>query len=123
MSKPKILIGWSPELRQTIDEVLKIKRNKVAGSMYLFGNMQGQRYTKGGWKSILDDLMFTALEEAQRLNLPFKRFSLQDCRPMGVTTKLELGHTDVKETTGHTSDKMINSTYDRRPVKKASPAQ
>lgn len=122
-TKPKILISWSPELKKTIDEVLKIKRNKVAGTMYLFGNMAGQKYTKGGWKSILDDLMFSCVEEAQKQSIPFKRFSLQDCRPMGVTTKLELGHTDVRDTTGHTSDKMIATVYDRRPVKNASPVQ
>ena len=56
-TKAKILIEWSDELRATIDEARAIKRNHVAGSMYLFGNMRGQRYTKGGWKAMLDDLM------------------------------------------------------------------
>ena len=45
-NKPKILIEWSHELRKTIDEALAVKRNHVAGSMYIFGNMRGQRYTK-----------------------------------------------------------------------------
>ena len=47
------LIEWSPELRAT----LAIKRNKLAGSWYVFGNLQGQKYTKGGWKSGVSDLM------------------------------------------------------------------
>jgi len=48
--KPAVLIEWSPELRATIDEAIAIKRNSVAGTLFVFGNMRGQRYTKGGWK-------------------------------------------------------------------------
>lgn len=44
------LIEWSPELRAVMDEILSIKRNQLAGSWYVFGNLQGQKYTKGGWK-------------------------------------------------------------------------
>ena len=46
--KPAVLIEWGPELRATIDEAIAIKRNSVAGTMFVFGNMRGQRYTKGG---------------------------------------------------------------------------
>ncbi len=121
-TKPAVLIEWSPELRETINEALAIKRNKVAGTMFIFGNMRGQRYTKGGWKSILDDLMDVCEEAAAERKLPFRKFSLQDCRPMGVSGKLERGDTDTKNATGHTSDKMISTVYDRRPVKRATPA-
>ena len=120
--KANILIEWSDELRATIDEARAIKRNHVAGSMYLFGNMRGQRYTKGGWKAMLDDLMRECEKTAKAENIPFRKFSLQDCRPMGVTTKLDRGDTDTKEATGHTSDKMIATVYDRRKVKTATPA-
>ena len=44
------LIEWSKELRSVINEALAVQRNKLAGAMYVFGNMQGQQYTKGGWK-------------------------------------------------------------------------
>jgi hypothetical protein len=121
--KPAILIEWTPELRATIEETLRIKRNKVAGTMYLFGNMQGQKYTKGGWKSSLDELMFRCLEVATKRGIPFKRFSLQDCRPMAVTDKLERGDQDTKTATGHTSDKMIATVYDRRPQRVATGAK
>jgi len=121
-TKAKILIEWSPDLRETIAEALGIKRNKVAGTMFVFGNMQGQRYTKGGWKSMLDDLMRECMKVAEERGIEFKRFSLQDCRPMGVSGKLERGDTDTKNATGHTSDKMISTVYDRRPVKRATPA-
>lgn len=120
--KAKVLIEWSDDLRATIKEAQAIKRSKVAGTMYIFGNMRGQRYTKGGWKSVLDDLMFACVKKAEEEKIPFRRFSLQDCRPMGVTTKLDLGHTDTKNATGHTTDAMIAKVYDRRKVKTATPA-
>lgn len=121
-TKAAVLIEWSPELRETITEALAIKRNNVAGTMYVFGNMQGQPYTKGGWKAMLDDLMRECVKTAAERKIEFKRFSLQDCRPKGVSDKLERGDTDTKNATGHTSDKMIATVYDRRPTKKATPA-
>lgn len=75
------LIEWSPELQATIREAMAIKRNKVAGTFFLFGNMQGQQYTKGGWKKTLSVLMAACVEAAQERGLPFMPFSLQDCRP------------------------------------------
>lgn len=120
--KARVLIEWSDELRATIDEAKRIKRNKDAGSIYLFGNMSGQRYTKGGWKAILHDLMASCEEEAARRKLEFRKFSLQDCRPMGVSDKLDRGDTDAQEATGHTDGKMISTVYDRRKQKRAKPA-
>ncbi len=121
-SKPAVLIEWSPELRETITEALGIKRNNVAGTMFVFGNMRGQRYTKGGWKSMLDDLMRECVIAAADRGIEFQRFSLQDCRPMGVSGKLDRGDTDTTNATGHTSEKMIATVYDRRPFKRAKPA-
>jgi len=40
-TKLKILIEWSPELKQTVDETRAIKRNKLAGSFLLFGTCRG----------------------------------------------------------------------------------
>ena len=122
-TKPAILIEWTAELRSTARETLSIKRNKVAGTMYLFGNMQGQKYTKGGWKSSLDELMFECVKVAEERGVPFQRFSLQECRPMAVTDKLERGDTDTKTATGHTNDKMISTVYDRRPNRVATGAR
>lgn len=122
-NKPAILIEWTLELQTTIDETKAIKRNKIAGTMYLFGNMRGQKYTKGGWKSSLDELMFACVGEALKRGMPFQRFSLQDCRPMAVTDKLERGDQDTKAATGHTSDKMIATVYDRRPQRVATGAK
>lgn len=120
--KPAVLIEWSPELRATVDEALAVKRSHVAGSMYVFGNTRGQRYTKGGWKAMLDDLMRECEAEAARRKIAFRKFSLQDCRPMGVSDKLEAGHQDVQEATLHSDEKMIRKVYDRRQLKRAKPA-
>jgi hypothetical protein len=120
--KPAVLIAWTPELRATIDEALKVERDSVAGTMYVFGNMRGQKYTKGGWKAVLDDLMTDCEKEAAKRKLAFRKFSLQDCRPKGVSDKLEAGHGDVQDATLHTDGKMISTIYDRRRVRKATPA-
>jgi len=122
-TKPPVLIEWSEELRETITETLNLKRNHVAGSMYLFGNMRGQKYTKGGWKAVLDDLMTDCLEEAERHKIPFQRFNLQHCRRKGVSDKLETGQDDVLDATGHTSERMIRGVYDSRLEKKAKPVK
>ena len=117
------LIEWSDALKAAVDEALQIDRKKVAGSWYVFGNMSGQRYTKGGWKSMLDDLMIECVKEAEKRGVPFARFSLQDCRPKGVTDKLEQGATDVMDATMHTSERMVKQTYDRRRLRVARPVK
>lgn len=121
--KSAVLIEWSPELRATVAEALTVKRSKVAGTMYVFGNVTtGGRYTKGGWKSMLDDLMRECEKEAAARRVAFAKFSLQDCRPMGVSDKLERGDKDVQEATLHTDGKMVARVYDRREFKRAKPA-
>lgn len=121
-NKPKITIEWSPELRETIEEVRQIQRNTLAGSWLLFGNLQGQRYTKTGWGKLLGTLMACSELHAQALEIPFEHFSLQDCRPKGVTDKLEAGHTDTQDATLHADGAMIARVYDRRQAKTATPA-
>lgn len=119
-TKAAVLIEWTPELRETITEAVQVKRQHVAGSLYIFGNMRGQRYTKGGWKAVLDDLMRDCEQLAADRKVAFERFSLQDCRPKGVSDKLSTGQQDTQDATGHTSDRMIRQVYDRRLVKKAA---
>lgn len=115
------LIEWSPELRAVIEEALSIKRNKLAGSWYVFGNLQGQKYTKGGWKKTLSELMKKCAEKAALEEQPFQPFSLQDCRPKGVSDKLACGHQDVLDATMHTSERMVRRVYDRRRLRVAKP--
>jgi hypothetical protein len=117
------LIEWSDELRATVDEAIAIKRCKLAGTWYAFGNLKGQRYTKGGWKATLSKLMTECAAEAKRRGTAFQRFSLQDCRPMGVSEKLDKGAADVIDATLHTSERMVRQVYDRRRVRTARPAR
>lgn len=117
------LIERSPELLATINEALAIKRNQLAGTFYVFGNLSGQRYTKGGWKKMLSYLMAECVKRAEVRKIEFTPFSLQDCRPKGVTDKMEQGHADVMDATMHTNKRMIEQVYDRRRTRTATPAK
>ena len=50
-------------------------------------------------------------------------FSLQDCRPKGVSDKLAKGDLDVMDATLHTSKRMVRQIYDRRKVRIAKPTK
>lgn len=117
------LIEWSPDLKATVDEAIAVKRNKLAGSWYVFGNLDGQKYTKGGWKKMLHYLMSDCEAKARERKIPFKKFSLQDCRPKGVTDKLDQGDGDVMDATMHTNERMIKTVYDRRRLRVAKPVK
>lgn len=117
------LIEWSDELRATVDEAIAIERGQLAGAWYVFGNLKGQRYTKGGWKATLAKLMAECVAEARPRSVAFQPFSLQDCRPMGVSEKLEKGDADIIDATLHTSERMVRQVYDRRRVRTARPAR
>jgi hypothetical protein len=117
------LIEWSDDLKSTIDEALSIQRNKLAGSWYVFGNLNGQRYTKGGWKATLSKLMTACESAAKERGIVFQPFSLQDCRPMGVSDKMSRGDNDVIDATLHSSERMLRQVYDRRRVRVAKPVR
>jgi hypothetical protein len=117
------LIECRPDLKSTMDEALAIKRRKLAGSWFVFGGLNGQRYTKGGWKATLSKLMIECVAEAERRKIAFLPFSLQDCRPKAVSDKLEQGDTDTMDATLHTSERMIRQVYDRRRVGVAKPTR
>lgn len=118
------LIAWSDELRATVKEAMSLKRWAVFGSdRLLFANLAGERYTKGGWKATLSKLMVKAQALAEREGLVWVRFSLQDCRPGGVTAKQERGDRDTTDGTMHTDGRMVAKVYDRRRVRKSTAAR
>ena len=122
-SKAAVLIEWSSSLRDLIDEALEARDIPKHEDLFIFGNRKGYRYTKGGWKAVLHDLMQACRAEAVKRSIAFEPFSLQDCRPKGVSDKLASGQLDTIDATGHTSDRMIRQTYDRRPLKVAKPVR
>lgn len=65
--------------------------------------------------------MKKCVEKAAETKQPFSAFSLQDCRPKGVSDKLANGDQDVMDATLHTSERMVRQVYDRRKVRVAKP--
>lgn len=116
------LIEWSDELRATIEEARKIPRHRVA-SWYVFGNLAGQPYSKSSWGKVVASLMRECVAQAQREHVKFRPFSLQDCRPKGVTDKMAAQASDVMDATMHSSPSMIQQTYDRRRLRVAKPVR
>jgi site-specific recombinase XerD len=120
----QVLIKWHPALRACIDEALACPRNKGISTFYVFGNMSGQQYTKGGWKANLTRLMARAGQLAEAEGIPFQAFSLQECRPKAVSDSLEATNYDygqVMAATMHTTPKMLAKHYDRKRLRRADP--
>ena len=116
-------IVWSDTLRKTLNEALAFKRYAGAPDEFVFGNLAGQRYTKGGWKKTLSYLMSACADAAESEGRPFERFNLRDCRPAGVTEKLNNKDSDVMEATMHTSEVTMRRNYDRRRTRVAKPTK
>ena len=67
--------------------------------------------------------MKKCIEQAALEKMAFQPFSLQDCRPKGVSDKLAQGDLDVMGATLHPSERMVRQVYDRRKVRVATPAK
>lgn len=118
------LIEWTPALRETIDEALRIGRwQNFTGDRLIFGNLAGQAYSRSGWGTIWTRLMKHCARRAAWMERDFISFSLMDCRPGGVTEKKGAGEEDVYEGTGHADRRMVDSIYDRRRQRSAKPAR
>lgn len=125
-SQPRksVTIEWSPELKATIEEALRCPRHKGVGTFFVFGNLAGRAYTKGGWKANLTRLMERCKQDAAEKGESFEPFSLQECRPKAVSDELANNGGDVKavlNATLHTSERMIRRHYDRRSATRAAP--
>jgi integrase len=109
------LVLWSPELRAVIEEALALQRTT---SLYVFGNTAGQVYTRSGWNTSWSRLMDYCEVEAKLRGVKFERFSLRDMRPAAVTDRKEEGDDRIIDATGHSDERMVNKTYDRRRARK-----
>lgn len=119
-----ILIAWSPTLRATVEEAMATKRwANFGGDRMVFGNMAGHAYTKSGWGVQWRKFMGACERLAQAEGVQFKRLTLSDCRPGGVTEKKRNKQEDVYEGTGHVDRRMIDDIYDRREQRESTPAK
>jgi integrase len=118
----KVLIEWSNELRELIEEARAIRPLTALGP-YVFGNLDGEKYTRHGWKPGVSRLMGACRTVAQERGIPFNSFSLMDLRPKGVSDKLDAGDTvqEVADATLHKSTRMVEDVYDRRKERRAKP--
>lgn len=110
------LAHWTPALRAVIDEAIALQRTR---GMFIFGNRDGQAYTRDGWSSIWRRLM----KHCQAQDPTFEPFALRDMRPAGLTAKKERGDMDVVDAMGHSSERMSNVAYDRRRARKFDPVE
>jgi integrase len=117
-------IYWTPELRATVDEAVGLRRwAKFGGDRLIFGNMEGHAYSRSGWGTMLARLMQACAQEAAAAGQPFTPFALRDCRPGGITEKMQNQEQDVFEGTGHADRRMIDQVYDRRRARGATAAR
>lgn len=114
------LIRWSPKLKTTINEALGLQ---VTPGMLIFANTSGQLYTPSGWTTIWTRLMKYCEVKAKDEGVTFERFALKDMRPKSVTERKERGEANITDATGHSDERMINKTYDRRTIKKVNPTE
>ncbi|WP_074298365.1 tyrosine-type recombinase/integrase [Paraburkholderia phenazinium] len=114
-SEREKLVLWSPELKSVIEEALALQRTS---GIYVFGNTAGQVYTRSGWNTIWTRLMDYCEKEALKREITFERFALRDMRPAAVTDRKEEGDTKIIDATGHSDERMVNKTYDRRRQRK-----
>ena len=57
--------------------------------------------------------------KAELEGVPFERFSLANMRPKAVTTRKERGDVNIKDATGHASERMIDKHYDIRKINRS----
>jgi integrase len=110
------LIEWSPALRAAVTEALQLQRTT---SIYVFGNTDGQVYTRSGWNTIWTRLMKYCEARATLEGVEFTRFTLADMRPSAVTDRMEGGDAAITDATGHSDGRMVAKVYDRRRTKTA----
>lgn len=108
------IIEWSPALKSTVMEAIALQRTT---SIYLFGNTDGQVYSRSGWTTIWTRLMKHCETKAKEQNIEFNRFTLADMRPSAVTDRMEEGDTKITDATGHVDGRMVAKVYDRRKTR------
>lgn len=110
-SGKKIIYEWSEELRDSINEVLNLRKKVL--SVWLFHTNRGQPYIKpdgsaNGFDSIWQRFMAKAIEQTGLVD----KFTEHDLRAK-VASDTELGH--ARKLLGHSSDTTTRKIYQRKP--------
>lgn len=108
--KVRILIEWTPALREAVSVLRALPRD--VRSLFLIANHRGQAYTDSGFKGMWGKLMVEWMAKDN------ENFHFHDLRAKAVTKMVEQGR-KARDLSGHKTDAMIDSTYDRRAYKKA----
>lgn len=106
----RVLIEWTAALCQAVCVLHSLPRDTP--SQYLIANHKGQAYTDSGFKGMWGKVMVRWMAEGN------ENFHFHDLRAKAITKMVEQGR-KARDLSGHKTDAMINSTYDRRVYKKA----
>lgn len=109
--KARVLIEWTPTLCQAVCALHGLPRE--VESQYLIANKHGQAYTDSGFKGMWGKLMVLWMAKGN------ENFHFHDLRAKAITKMVEQGR-KARDLSGHKTDAMIDSTYDRRAYKKTA---
>ena len=104
------LVEWSRRLKRYVQAALDQPCDIVPA--YVIRTQRGSPYTSSGFKSIWQRLINEWVEKGN------ERFTFHDLRAKTVTDVIEQGR-KASELTGHKTESIVASVYDRRRVRKA----
>ena len=108
------LAEWNQGLRDAIDQAMALPK---VTSIYVFANARGGSYNRNSWSNNWRKLMAFCESAAAAEGREFQRFTLADMRPTSVTKRMDEGDQRITDATGHSDERMVRKTYDRRKVK------
>lgn len=104
------LVGWSRRLKSYVAAAKDMPCD--IEPMFVIHNQTGTPYSPDGFKSIWQRLM------AEWVEMGNERFTFHDLRAKSVTDVSDQGR-KASELTGHRTEAIVASVYDRRRVRKA----
>ena len=103
----KILIEWTPQLRETIERAKKIEPHL---RQHIIANRRGKAYTYDGFSTLWDRAVRKAVDAGDLA----ERFRCRDLRAKSASDdKLE----SARERLGHSDDRLTVAFYRRKPAR------
>ncbi|MCX7208153.1 MAG: tyrosine-type recombinase/integrase [Proteobacteria bacterium] len=107
----RVLVEWTPRLHMAVENAKALPR--PADCQLVFAKHNGKPYSDSGVSTLLQRLM-QAWELAGNT-----RFTIHDMRAKAIT-QLKADGKEAKNVSGHKTDKSIDSTYDRRHIRRGT---